>query len=629
MSDSNVNDTLRALIASDYTILKIMNYVQRDFTTIVERLNSHYDGKVQFALPEGGVAHFKFFVERKWAYLGIKALTGKLEDYDFRWGFQFTLSSGKHNEVVKGLAFQRILLQVDSLQGCKSASVGNVVPLMAPDSSEIDTECEHLTAELERELKIWPSVKDKSYPDHHYVSVRWSNDTGFGILVNQERFLTLEPAVWKIFDAGKINFSINMIDGVASIGNKEENSSKISKLHEHTQEQRMKEDAKSAVIFNIPTSITQEALAAAVAAAYESLWELDAEFVKRRGITIPPRFDTGNLHFDLYLGNTKKGDHNMMAFFNVHDESVFDVPEHYFAMGLQDGRGNVAKLAKKLHKTKSQPAFVAPSTAKGKGKGKGKANGKKKSSLDASAPTSPAKRSRKEAMHSDEDDVDENDVVDVDGDGIEDFGQASRLDDSPKATQSDSLEYLMKEFKAFQANTPVTIEQVKLVVSTAMKPLENSIEQISTYIEEMTKTQIAAREAFLKLLADTKVKLADTTVSESAKSAMVGQLEAMPELKEADKVALTAIMNAALKTQAEERAASNVEVLEKMSSAMLGQQDMLIQSQTDALEKIKSLPGANVTKKLEMGSADEGMPDTPPGADGNGGGPSVLTSEAL
>jgi hypothetical protein len=82
----------------------------------------------------------------------------------------------------------------------------------------------------------------------------------------------------------------------------------------------------------------------------------------------------------------------------------------------------------------------------------------------------------------------------------------------------------------------------------------------------------------------------------------------MPELKEADKVALTAIMNAALKTQAEERAASNVEVLEKMSSAMLGQQDMLIQSQTDALEKIKSLPGANVTKKLEMGSADEGMP---------------------
>ena len=42
-----------------------------------------------------------------------------------------------------------------------------------------------------------------------------------------------------------------------------------------------------------------------------------------------------------------------------------------------------------------------------------------------------------------------------------------------------------------------------MVVSTAMKPLENSIEQISTYIEEMTKTQIAAREAFLKLLADT------------------------------------------------------------------------------------------------------------------------------
>jgi hypothetical protein len=35
---------------------------------------------------------------------------------------------------------------------------------------------------------------------------------------------------------------------------------------------------------------------------------------------------------------------------------------------------------------------------------------------------------------------------------------------------------------------------------------------------------------------------------------------------------------------------------------MLGQQDMLIKSQADALEKTKSLPGANVTKKLEMGS---------------------------
>ena len=42
---------------------------------------------------------------------------------------------------------------------------------------------------------------------------------------------------------------------------------------------------------------------------------------------------------------------------------------------------------------------------------------------------------------------------------------------------------LMKEFKAFQANTPVTIEQVKMVVSTAMKPLEGSLEQVSTYIE--------------------------------------------------------------------------------------------------------------------------------------------------
>jgi hypothetical protein len=601
-----------------------MNYVQRDFPSIVENLNSHYDGKVQFALPEGGATHFKFYVERKWSYLGIKALTGKLEDYEFRRGFQFSLSSGKHNDVVEGLAYRRILLQVDSLQGYKSAIVGNVVPLMAPDSSEIDTECEHLMVELERELKIWPSVKDKSYPDQHNVSVRWSNDTGFGILVNQERFLTLEPAIWKIFDAGKINFSSNMVDGVASIGNKEENSSKIHKLHEHTQEQRMKEDARSAVIFNIPTSITQEALAAAVAAAYESLWELDAAFVKRRGIIIPPRFDTGTLHFDLHLGNTKKGDPNMMAFFNVHDECVFDVPEHYFAMNLQDERGNVAKLAKKLHKKKaSQSAFVAPSTGKGKGKGKGKASGKK-SSLDASAPSSPVKRKRNEVHNSDDEDGDENDVVEVE-DGIEDFGQASSLDNSPMANQSMSLEALMKEFKAFKANTPVTIEQVKLVVSSAMKPMEDTLEQVTTYIEEMTKTQIAAREAFLKILEDTKLKLADTTVSESAKSEMISSLESMSDLKESDRALITVMMQAALQKQAEEKAASNVEVLEGMSKAMLGQQDLLIKAQADALQKIQSLPGASVTKSLELTLADAVMPNTPSpiSAGGSGGGSSA------
>ena len=38
MSDSNLNEHLQALITSNYTILKIMNYVQRDFPTIVERL---------------------------------------------------------------------------------------------------------------------------------------------------------------------------------------------------------------------------------------------------------------------------------------------------------------------------------------------------------------------------------------------------------------------------------------------------------------------------------------------------------------------------------------------------------------------------------------------------------------
>ena len=74
---------------------------------------------------------------------------------------------------------------------------------------------------------MWQRSK---WPDEHNIAVRWSNDKGFNIMVNEERLTTLEATVWEIFEDGKIKFSANILDEVAKIGNAEDNAHRIANL---------------------------------------------------------------------------------------------------------------------------------------------------------------------------------------------------------------------------------------------------------------------------------------------------------------------------------------------------------------------------------------------------------------
>jgi hypothetical protein len=108
--------------------------------------------------------------------------------------------------------------------------IGYVAPEHAPRASEIDDETTHLTTVICHEVLQHPTVVAKKWPDEHNIAVRWSNDKGFSIMVNEERLTTLESTVWEIFEEGKIKFSVNILDQVAKIGNADDNAHRIANL---------------------------------------------------------------------------------------------------------------------------------------------------------------------------------------------------------------------------------------------------------------------------------------------------------------------------------------------------------------------------------------------------------------
>lgn len=130
MSDHlNMAAKLESLRDDGHTIIKALNYDPNDFVTIVTRLNTFFDKKVRFVLPPGGEYHYRFSPTRKWSYLGVKSTDEKsLNEHQFCWGQQFSLSVPKFNTIVAGLRWTRIIIQVDSLQGKRASIIGYVVP---------------------------------------------------------------------------------------------------------------------------------------------------------------------------------------------------------------------------------------------------------------------------------------------------------------------------------------------------------------------------------------------------------------------------------------------------------------------------------------------------------------------
>ena len=612
---------LESLREDGHTIIKVLNYNPNDFETIVSRLNIHFDKKVRFVLPPGGEYHYNFSPVRKWSYLGVKSLDGQsLEKHNFTWGQQFSLGVPKYNKVVAGLSWTRVIVQVDSLQGMRSSIIGHVVPEYPPRSSEIDDETAHLTRVILTEVLKHPIVVEKKWQDAHHISVRWSNQKGFCIMVNMDRLTTLEAAVWEIFEQDKIKFSENILDEVAKIGNEDDNSRRIANLHESREAIIAEEDAKGAIIFNLSDEVTSIEVKQGLKKAYEELWALSEGTIRRQGITLPPKFNTDLIEVDMHVGELF-GRPNTMAFFTVNDISVFNVPPEYFPLGLVNNRGDKAVMRKKDKSKKGSNSGKDKSTTKSN-KDKGKGKGKQKASLGAYA--SPNKRKISE-VQTEEDDVPE--AVEDQGDE-EDFTSAAKVDASPQANQSDiSLEEMQKRFKILSAQTPVTLKQVQEIVTSSMKPLENNLQLMRESLTEVTKTQIQARKVWLEIMKSCKEKLADSSVSEEAKQAAVSSLDSMPGMTDEMKANMTKLLQEALEQQAKAKAAEAVAIVESMEMQVLQQQDTLIKSQADAIAKINEAMGAGTAKQLLMEDGQE--LNTPPEDVGPSGGTSRKVSFAI
>ncbi len=165
----------------------MFGFVPEDFAKIMERLNSHWENKLQFVLNDQPF-FLKFGGLLKWTYIGVKPMVGhNLASVAPGFSIGAHVHLDREHTLLDGLVGKKSFLLVDPLQGADGKSIGSIVPKFAPSTLDAGKEAQHLGLEMERVLRDQlPDVEANN------VSVRFSIKAGFEVFVNAKRASELE-----------------------------------------------------------------------------------------------------------------------------------------------------------------------------------------------------------------------------------------------------------------------------------------------------------------------------------------------------------------------------------------------------------------------------------------------------
>ena len=265
-----------ALKGGGNTTLKIFGFLPEELGELVTRLNSHWENKLEFVLPEEPRC-LKFGGALKWTYMGVKPMNGLslgTMEPPFNTGAHIHLD--RELTMLDGLTGKKAFLLVDPLQGADGKYIGSIVPSFPPTNLEASSESQYLCLSMEAELRrLLPNCRANNF------SIRFSILKGYEVHVNFKRASSLEGFVGDMFEQGKIKFSDESIETTPIFGNDDSNVGRLKVFHDRMRERNEEDITKKAVIFNVHKDADEKKIRRALAAAYQFLWDDEDERVSR------------------------------------------------------------------------------------------------------------------------------------------------------------------------------------------------------------------------------------------------------------------------------------------------------------------------------------------------------------